>query len=403
VTTTSTKPITASVTTTTGWRAVLPIHPAASLFPPMTPDELRELGEDIKKNGLKLPIAITGDGKLLDGRNRLDAMEAAGVEFKFKRTTNGGPIHIDIAGGDLSFAQVVTSDPVAFVISTNICRHHLHLTVEQRRNLIAELLKTDPSKSDRQIAATEKASPTTVSTVRRQMETKGEVSKLDTRIDAKGVKQPATKLVRAPSPTHVCWQCGRRGEIGEVQEHRYPAYDDTDVWLHDACIAAFERHQREAAAAPPRADVGPDSVAEAARLRVCIETLQVEKRCLELKVEGLERELADLKAASQTKQGPPIDESPEGYWQRSLTALADEVIVRTTCHWPDGWKTFGVPPHLLEHAMRAMTTWCDLVKQLSTQPIPPPPMPQLSAAPAPDDGLGIPEFLDRSKQTGATP
>jgi len=77
--------------------------------------------------------------------------------------------------------------------------------------------------------------------------------------------------------------------------------------------------------------------------------------------------------------------------------------VRTTYHWPDGWKTFGVPPHLLEHAMRAMTTWCDLVKQLSTQPIPPPPMPQLSAAPAPDDGLGIPEFLDRSKQTGATP
>ena len=86
-----------------------------------------------------------------------------------------------------------------------------------------------------------------------------------------------------------------------------------------------------------------------------------------------------------------------------LLVRGDEVIVRTTCHWPDGWKTFGVPPHLLEHAMRAMTTWCDLVKQLSTQPIPPPPMPQLSAAPAPDDGLGIPEFLDRRKQTGATP
>jgi hypothetical protein len=50
------------------WRDVLPIHPAAELFPLMSPDELRELGEDIKATGLRLPIAITGDGKLLDGR-----------------------------------------------------------------------------------------------------------------------------------------------------------------------------------------------------------------------------------------------------------------------------------------------------------------------------------------------
>ena len=375
------------------WRDVLPIHPAAELFPPMAPDELRALAHDIKQNGLREPVSVVEDrsGKnvLIDGRNRLDALELLDDAERFNLDNyiifEKFPADIDIT---------------ARVVSLNL--HRRHLTVEQKRDLIAKLIKAQPEKSNRQVAKTVKASPTTVGTVRTEMETKGEVSKLDTRIDAKGVEQPATKLVARP-PTHVCWQCGRRGEIGEVQEHRYPAYDDTDVWLHDACIAAFERHQREAAAAPPRADVGPDSVAEAARLRVCIETLQVEKRCLELKVEGLERELADLKAASQTKQGPPIDESPEGYWQRSLTALADEVIVRTTCHWPDGWKTFGVPPHLLEHAMRAMTTWCDLVKQLSTQPIPPPPMPQLSAAPAPDDGLGIPEFLDRRKQTGATP
>ena len=30
------------------WRDVLQIHPAAELFPLMTPDELRALGEDIK-------------------------------------------------------------------------------------------------------------------------------------------------------------------------------------------------------------------------------------------------------------------------------------------------------------------------------------------------------------------
>src|SRR5262249_30824264 len=49
------------------------------------------------------------------------------------------------------------------------------------------------------------------------------------------------------------------------------------------------------AAKSARDDIGPDSAAEAARLRSCVETLQAEKRCLKLKVEGLERELEELR------------------------------------------------------------------------------------------------------------
>ena len=65
------------------WRDFLPVHPAANLFPLMSPEELRKLGEDIDKNGLKLPIALwrapgsEAPAQLLDGRNRLDAIEAA--------------------------------------------------------------------------------------------------------------------------------------------------------------------------------------------------------------------------------------------------------------------------------------------------------------------------------------
>ena len=33
------------------WRDVIKIHPAADLFPMMSPDELKALGEDIKRNG----------------------------------------------------------------------------------------------------------------------------------------------------------------------------------------------------------------------------------------------------------------------------------------------------------------------------------------------------------------
>lgn len=66
---------------TPSWRDVLPIHPACELFPPMSPDELRALGEDIAKNGLTSPIVLWRADKrapavLLDGRNCLDAIEA---------------------------------------------------------------------------------------------------------------------------------------------------------------------------------------------------------------------------------------------------------------------------------------------------------------------------------------
>jgi hypothetical protein len=83
-----------NTTTIKSWRDVLPVHPAADLFPLLSktnPARLREMGEDIKVNGLQQPIVIWADGRtslkdlgnrakysLLDGRNRLDAMELVG-------------------------------------------------------------------------------------------------------------------------------------------------------------------------------------------------------------------------------------------------------------------------------------------------------------------------------------
>src|SRR5687767_859149 len=69
-------------TQTRSWRDVVRIHPAADLFPLLSREQLIELGEDIKKNGVQEPvrlIELDGDELLLDGRNRLDAMEAVGL------------------------------------------------------------------------------------------------------------------------------------------------------------------------------------------------------------------------------------------------------------------------------------------------------------------------------------
>src|SRR5262249_12453545 len=152
-------------------------------------------GEDIKKNGLKIPVAVwSGKGgrlQLLDGRNRLDAMEAVGIPIKrFKRFieySSDGQIVWEYAsecvGND--------TDPYAYIVSANI--HRRHLTIEQKRDLIAKLIKATPEKSDRQIAETTRTDHKTVGSVRTKMEARGEIPHVAERKDSKGRKQPAKK------------------------------------------------------------------------------------------------------------------------------------------------------------------------------------------------------------------
>jgi hypothetical protein len=241
------------------WRDVLPIHPAAELFPLMSPEELRELGEDIKANGLRLPIAITSDGQLLDGRNRLDAMEAVGVEFKFGRTTNGGPIHIDIGTDDLSFPEIVKTDPYAYVISANL--HRRHLTAEQRQHLLIALIARAPEKSDRQIGGEIGVDHKTIASARAKGETTGEISPVEKRVgkDGKARRRPAQKPPKA-----------KRAKGAEPSPQMGPPE-------------------------PPRDDIGPDSASEAGRLRARNEELEREARRLEIENKSLRRDVEDLR------------------------------------------------------------------------------------------------------------
>lgn len=67
-------------------------------------DELEDLAEDIKTNGLQHPIVVK-DGELIDGRNRLAACELAGVEP--------------------SYEELDSQDPVAYILSANLARRHM--------------------------------------------------------------------------------------------------------------------------------------------------------------------------------------------------------------------------------------------------------------------------------------
>jgi hypothetical protein len=108
------------------WRQRYKVHPAADVFPMMSDDELDKLGENIKQNGLLAQVIFYEDEDrnefLLDGRNRMEAMERAGIEFNQ---------HAHATWDDL--------DPVAYVIAANI--HRRHFTKEQQAQLIVAAIK----------------------------------------------------------------------------------------------------------------------------------------------------------------------------------------------------------------------------------------------------------------------
>jgi DNA-binding Lrp family transcriptional regulator len=167
-------------------------HPIANIFPLMEGGEFAALVDDVRVYGLIEPITLY-EGMILDGRNRHRACQEAGVEPRFREARGLG-----------SHAEAV-----AFVISANV--HRRHLTVEQRRDLIAKLLRSNPEQSDRQVAKAVRVSPTTVGTLRKRLEEAGDVSSLDTRIDARGRAQPATKPKAVKSrfdAEHYAWSIG---------------------------------------------------------------------------------------------------------------------------------------------------------------------------------------------------
>jgi hypothetical protein len=213
------------------WRDHLPVHPAADLFPLLAetdPKALQVLAEDIRKNGLHAPIilasiALCNDagmttGKynkpmLLDGRNRLDALALLGwleVAEKPKRRPDHRlhdhiPVKVkDDIDWEVEFKFVSTTETASEVlyetaISLNL--HRRHLTAEQKRELIAKVLKQQPQTSDRQIGDMVKADNKTVAKVRADLERREDIPHVETRTDSKGRKQSTRKPKRDKQPS----------------------------------------------------------------------------------------------------------------------------------------------------------------------------------------------------------
>jgi len=73
------------------------VHPACAAWPMLPASEFAKLVEDIKANGLYNPIWLTPEGQIIDGKNRYQACEQAGVEPLFRIYEGDDPIRFTIS------------------------------------------------------------------------------------------------------------------------------------------------------------------------------------------------------------------------------------------------------------------------------------------------------------------
>jgi ParB-like chromosome segregation protein Spo0J len=86
-------------------------HPLTNLFPYFTSQSYAELKEDIRRHGVRLPIFVTGDGLILDGRHREQAARELGIDCP--RTV----VNLD--------EEQSRNELFSLVLSANLYRRHM--------------------------------------------------------------------------------------------------------------------------------------------------------------------------------------------------------------------------------------------------------------------------------------
>lgn len=162
---------------------VLRLHPEADAVPAMTPDEYDTFLVDVDTRGITTPLTITADGTVLDGRHRYSAAITLGIESV--------PVHV---------VDVASDRQVDYMVRQAVLRRHL--TIGQRRDLAAAMLRESPAQSDRQVASVVGLSDKTVGSVRDELVAGADIPHLPERTGADGKSYPA------PTPRDDRWNPG---------------------------------------------------------------------------------------------------------------------------------------------------------------------------------------------------
>ena len=153
------------------------------LLPSLTDEEYQALKDDIAERGVMVPVEYDEDGAILDGHHRVRACRELGVE-DWPTVTRGG---------------MDEADKRRYVRALNLKRRHLNR--EQTRELIADALRDEPGRSNRQHARDLGVDDHTVRAVRERLEATAEIPQLDRREGADGKVRPAQRpQAAAPAP-----------------------------------------------------------------------------------------------------------------------------------------------------------------------------------------------------------
>lgn len=184
-------------------------HPIADVWPMMDEAKLAELADDIRKNGLLVPVWLY-EGKILDGRNRWAACKIAGVEPKTKEYT-----------GD---------EPTAFAVSLNDRRRHMNkgalaaVAAELEPHFAADAKRRYEQTVGRPKKSVEKVPPISAPQPKAREEAAKSVGVNDRYVsDAKKVKAEAPEV----------FERLKAGKITMQDAKREVAKKPTDDWRQD--------------------------------------------------------------------------------------------------------------------------------------------------------------------------
>ena len=147
------------------------------VMPPLSAEEYQELYDDIKANGVLVPILVDEDEVIIDGHHRAKIANELGI-----------PCPEELVSAK--------SEQEKRSIAFNLNLKRRHLNREQRRALIAESLKADPQLSNNQHAKRTGTSDKTVKSVRESLESTSEIPKSETRLSADGRERPSSQPLR---------------------------------------------------------------------------------------------------------------------------------------------------------------------------------------------------------------
>lgn len=151
------------------------------LLPPLTDEEYDALKASIASEGVRIAVEVDEDGNILDGHHRVKICEELGISYPTNVRTGMSEVE------KRSFARTVNTQ-------------RRHLSQAQKRMVIADELRENPSDSNNAIAKRLGVSDSTVGLVRTEL---GDEVASEWRVGADGKRYPSTHnttTVRALTP-----------------------------------------------------------------------------------------------------------------------------------------------------------------------------------------------------------